>query len=327
MKSGEGNAGDRVVRHTLSDGTIKEYRYPRLKRGRKVVPKSDTIAALIDEYQRSPRWSGLAKRTSTTYAIYLREFHRIGHIPVKDASRRYLLSMRNAIAESRGHGAAYSFIRTTSAMFQWAVSNGWIDVNPISHGVEELKINPLLAWTQKEADIAMSRLPEPLRRVVVLALYTGQRRGDLCRLPWAAYDGTKIRLIQQKTGQPIVIPCHPSLKVELEAWRTGPVVGVQNATILLNPNGMTWNPDRLSTVMPKAMKNIGLTRKLNVHGLRKLAAVNLAEAGCTTRQIMAVIGHKSLTEVERYTDAVDREHLADEAFVRLSNPGNKKTSR
>ena len=37
---------------------------------------------------------------------------------------------------------------------------------------------------------------------------------------------------------------------------------------------------------------------MNVHGLRKLAAVKLAEAGWTTHEIAAVTGHHTLAMVE-----------------------------
>jgi integrase len=39
------------------------------------------------------------------------------------------------------------------------------------------------------------------------------------------------------------------------------------------------------------------------HGLRKLAATRLAQVGCSEREIMAVTGHKSVSEVSRYMKA------------------------
>jgi integrase len=52
------------------------------------------------------------------------------------------------------------------------------------------------------------------------------------------------------------------------------------------------------------------------HGLRKAAAVRLADAGCTAHQIMAILGHTSLKEAERYAKAADREKLACAAMAR-----------
>jgi hypothetical protein len=50
--------------------------------------------------------------------------------------------------------------------------------------------------------------------------------------------------------------------------------------------------------------------------LRKAALTRLADAGCTPHQIMAVSGHDSLKEVERYTKAADQQRLAQEAMAR-----------
>jgi integrase len=44
-----------------------------------------------------------------------------------------------------------------------------------------------------------------LTMAALLALWTGQRQGDLLRLPWSAYDGKYIRLRQSKTGRRVTI--------------------------------------------------------------------------------------------------------------------------
>jgi integrase len=49
----------------------------------------------------------------------------------------------------------------------------------------------------------------------------------------------------------------------------------------------------------------------------KAAGRRLAEAGCSAKQIAAVLGHASLTEVERYTRDADQERLADAAIEAL----------
>ena len=52
----------------------------------------------------------------------------------------------------------------------------------------------------------------------MLALWIGQRQGDLLRLPWSGYDGAHIRLRQSKTGIRVVIPVGGPLKAALDAW-------------------------------------------------------------------------------------------------------------
>jgi integrase len=61
------------------------------------------------------------------------------------------------------------------------------------------------------------------------------------------------------------------------------------------------------------------------HGLRKAACRRLAEAGCSAHEIMSINGHTSLKEVQQYTRAADRAHLARAAFSRLEQHGNKNS--
>jgi hypothetical protein len=55
---------------------------------------------------------------------------------------------------------------------------------------------------------------------LLLALWTGQRQGDLLRLSWSAYDGTHIRLRQSKTGARVALPVGAPLKAALDAAKT-----------------------------------------------------------------------------------------------------------
>ena len=62
------------------------------------------------------------------------------------------------------------------------------------------------------------------------------------------------------------------------------------------------------------------------HGLRKACARRLAEAGASAHEIMAVTGHKTLAEVQRYTESATREGLADTAMGKLiARPNREQT--
>jgi integrase len=56
-----------------------------------------------------------------------------------------------------------------------------------------------------------------------------------------------------------------------------------------------------------------LPKHCSIHGLRKSASRRMAESEVTAHEIMSITGHKTLSEVQRYTDAVDRERLAEQA--------------
>lgn len=306
----------KTVRHTLKDGTVKVYKYDR--RAPKVTTRAaDSTAELIASYQRSPEWHALAASTQIKYTIYLRPLQTLGHLSVTAWSRRDILTLRDAIATSRGHAAATAFVRTASALFSWAIDREWLEHSPVTR-IKALPGGHLRAWTREEAAIAETMLPHHLARVVILARYTGQRRGDLCAMGWTAYDGASIRLVQQKTGAPLVLPVHPVLKTHLDTW---PRIA---ATILTNAHGRPWKPQDLSYALPAALGRIDLSDDLNVHGLRKLAATELADAGCSVHEIAAITGHRTLSMVQLYTRSADQERLASAAIVRLSKWQDKR---
>jgi integrase len=55
----------------------------------------------------------------------------------------------------------------------------------------------------------------------------------------------------------------------------------------------------------------------SAHGVRKATSTALAEAGATPHEIMAITGHQTLEEVERYTKAFDRQKTADTGMAKL----------
>lgn len=301
----------RIVRYTRADGTVKEYRYARNKPR---APKPDTIDALLTAYRSSPEWSALAKTTRATYMIYLKELEKVGGVLVADVTRRDVRVVLDRMTATRGAAAAAYFVKVTSMLLSWAVERDWIPFNPLAR-MKLPRGGSLPAWLWEEADEAQAKLPEHLRRVVVLARYTGQRRGDLIAMTWRAFDGTTIRVRQQKTGEELVIPCHPVLRMELLRWKAE----ARSLTILTNMLGQPWTPQHLSHSLPKSLRRIGLRDRINVHGLRKLAAASLAEAGCSTHEIMAITGHRTLAMVDHYTRSANQRRLANAAIVRLSS--------
>jgi integrase len=56
------------------------------------------------------------------------------------------------------------------------------------------------------------------------------------------------------------------------------------------------------------------------HGLRKAAAVRIADNGGTTSELKAIMGWRSDKEAERYTQAADRRRLGTHADRLLARP-------
>ena len=120
---------------------------------------------------------------------------------------------------------------------------------------------------------------------MLLAINSGQRQGDLLRLPWSAYDGKEMKLRQGKTGAYVTIPVTDELKVALDAApRRSPIM-------LTNSEGKPWSKSGFQGAWGKATKRAGI-RGLTFHDLRGTAVVMLARAECNEVEIYSITGHK-----------------------------------
>lgn len=304
--------GVRRVRKRLADGTIKTYEYRRASATGAAVP-AETIRDLLAAYQRSPEWLALAPRTVKNRVAALRHIVAVSHLSVSGLRRKDILELRDAIAVGIGPAAANAFASAMAAMLSWARDRGWIEHSPADR-IRALPGGHFPTWTEGDLAAALEAADAPLRRALMLAVYTGQRRGDLIAARWSDVAGGVWRLRQEKGGRHaprLAIPLHPDLAAEMATWPRSAV------TVLATERGIPWDRDALTMAVMRLMDKIGRKGR-NLHGLRKLAAVRLAEAGASAHEIAAVTGHASLAQVALYTRAADQERLARAAVVRLT---------
>ena len=129
----------------------------------------------------------------------------------------------------------------------------------------------------------------------MLAVWTGQRQGDLLRLPWSAYDGTHIRLKQSKGAVGVTIPVGAPLKVALDG-------ATKRSTIILTTaKGRPWTPDSFRSSWGKAYKRAKIVGVI-LNDLRGTAVTRLAIAGGTEAEIATITGH-SLRDARSILDA------------------------
>lgn len=308
-------AAVRTVRKRLADGTVKEYTYTRAPKPPRVATPggADSLRALITAYERSPEWRALSEGTRAIRTRAMRHLAKVLHVRVSEWRRRDILLLRDAIAMSRGPGAANDFASGVSVLFGWAVDRGWIEHSPATR-IKALAGGSFPTWTEAELAQALAGFTEHARRALVLAVHTAQRRGDICDLRWSDIRGGVIRLEQEKTGRALVLQIHPDLAPELAAWRRG----AKGDAILARDDGSPWKRTDITMLITRERRRLGMREGLNLHGLRKLAATRLADAGCSTHEIAAWTGHTTLREVERYTDAANQERLAAAGMRRLS---------
>lgn len=284
--------------------------------------KPGTFSALFADYYETSKFGDLEESTKRTYRRALEKFRDAwGAVPVKDFTPAFCDDVMDALAGKPG--ARENLRKPLRLALKLAVRRGLIAVSPMD-GVRlpRAPIKGFTPWTEDEIAQFEAHWPSGTRERLALALllYTVQRRSDVVPMGRQHTKPGKIHVAQAKSGGKtrLWIPIHPNLQRELDC------VPATQLTFLQTLYGKPFSPAGFTAWFVDAAKAAGLEGR-TPHGLRKAGSRRLAEAGCTPHQIMAVTGHKNLSEVTLYTASADQERLAEEAIERTKTSNPRRT--
>jgi integrase len=262
--------------------------------------RAETLSALLDAYQDSDDFLSLRERTRADYAKLIKQIERrFGEMPIAaladKRARGDFLAWRDELAKRSRRQADYAWT-VLARVLSWALDRRLADDNPCAKG-GRLYHGSRADKTWSEADVAafLACASAPIALAMQLALWTGQRQGDLLRLPWSAYDGAWIRLKQSKTGQRVAIKVGAPLKVLLDATKR------RSTQILTNSDGAAWTSGGFSSSWRKTCAKASIAG-LTFHDLRGTAVLRLSLAGATVPEIATLTGHK-INNVQSVLDA------------------------
>jgi integrase len=320
----------------LADGAKKTYWYawkggPRL-RGEpgtpefiasyneavalKVKTPSGHLLFVLQSYQASEDYRQLAPRTRQDYArIIQKEIEpKFSDFPLSAMSDRrargVFLDWRDQLALKSRRQADYAWTVLARAL-SWSKDRGYISTNPCERGGRIYRGSRAeKIWTDEDEAQFLRVAPAHLHLPLLLALWTGQRQGDLLRLPWSAYDGTHIRLKQSKTGMRVTIKVGSPLKAALDN------TAKRSTIILATAEGKPWSAHGFRASWRKACKRAGIVG-VTFNDLRGTAVTRLALAQCTEAEIATITGH-SLRDVRSILDAnyLHRDPALGESAIR-----------
>jgi integrase len=286
-----------------------------------------TLPYFIAELKKTAEYGLLSKATkSGTYECGFRVIHRwsevLGHIPVKRIRRGHCRDFYEKLLEpdaagGRNYAMARNTMATLSRVLSYAIEREEIDVHPM----REMTLIPaalrLIKWSDGEIALFAEKARAAGRPSMALAAelngVIGQRRGDTVVLPWDDYQNGCICIVQGKTGARVQVPVTPELADKLAAaprHRSGYIVydEVQDQPYTLR---------HFSRIFREIADDAGLSH-LWFHDLRRTAVYNLAKAGATVPEIVAVTGHslENATKVLKHYLFPDSE-MAAEAIRKL----------
>jgi integrase len=240
-----------------------------------------------------------------------------GPKPVAQMEARHIRMLRDERDDRPA--AANKRLKALKALFAWACDersdiarqNPTLTVHKIPYATSGHH-----SWTPQEIEQYRERhsVGTKPRLALELLVYTGGRREDAVRLGPQHVRNGRVRFRQAKNEHrnptDVDFPLHPQLEACIAATPSG------HLTFLVTKFGQPFTPAGFGNWFRDQCDKANL-HHCSAHGLRKACAVALAEAGASPHEIASVTGHKTLSEVQRYTDAARKRKLADAAMAKL----------
>jgi integrase len=203
--------------------------------------------------------------------------------------------------------------RTLRAAFNRAVKLKMIESNPFA-ACEDVRIAMVKPYSlsKVEAEVLLKGIPRGwLRDVVVIALCTGMRLGEIVHLKWEDVDFARecINLENSgefllKTRKPRTIPLNKiALEVLKRLFHQGPLV-------FTDAQGNSLDERRVSRKFKEHVRRAGLSEKIHFHTLRHTGASWLVQSGVPLSFVKEILGHSSIQTTMIYAHST-MDHLRE----------------
>jgi integrase len=263
--------------------------------------RTHMVADALDRYLESPRFKKLAGQVDRKAQINWWK-DQYGSLTLAQFQPDKIAEGRDALtAEGKAPATVNRYLAALSAAMKNTVRElGWLAVNPVSKVdrlPEDNARERALTGDERTALLAACRSKD-LHDLVLLALCTAGRRGELLGLAWGDVDLKQARATfrDTKSGETRAVAL-----VE-------PALSMMKARNKIRHIGSDWVfPSRSDPKQPAKMRgafeNAVQRAKIGdfvFHQLRHSALTMLAESGATLSELMAVSGHRTMTMVKRY---------------------------
>jgi integrase len=199
-------------------------------------------------------------------------------------------------AKTAKPATVYQELALLRRMFNVAIKEWqWLRTNPVSAiSFSVGNRNARTRWlTVDEEDMLLRRATNPswLRPLLVIALHTGMRRGEILALTWRDIDLSRrlIRVERSKNGEKRSIPISATLQTTLQGIKVREISG------RLFPLAVR----SLRAGFEKAVGKAEL-ENFHFHDLRHTFATRLVQNGVDLYKVKELLGHKTLAMTMRY---------------------------
>ena len=190
----------------------------------------------------------------------------------------------------------YQELALLRRMFNVAIKEWeWVRENPASKlsfsvGNKNARDRWLTEDEEKEL-LSCATNPQWLRRLLVVALHTGMRRGEILNLMWQNIDFTRrmITVVRSKNGEKRAIPMSNFTSSVLKGVKVRDISG----------KVFPISERSLRVAFEKTLKKAGISN-FKFHDLRHTFATRLVQNGVDLYKVKELLGHKTLSMTARY---------------------------
>jgi integrase len=206
---------------------------------------------------------------------------------------------------TRTQATVNRYLSTLSQVFNLAVDKGFIETNPcrgIRRGSETSHFGRALSDDERKTLLEKCKASEwdRLYLLVSMALSTGARLSELMSLTWGDLDQKKAiaRLSDTKNGSPRHLPVIPAVLEQIQK-----LPRQIDSTVYLFPSEKDPHKSYYSGFRKHwdAALKAAEIENFRFHDLRHSAASYLTEAGIPLVTVADILGHKTLSMVQRYS--------------------------
>lgn len=274
-----------------------------------------TLRGIVDEYlnhARATNRESSAKRDEVSLQRLLPRFGRYRLMDITPGMVRKYVDDRTTEATRRKKPPAPATINRElsclSAIFREAVLRQYVESNPVRLVGKLKEENVIVRYlSDEEEKRLLAFCPDHLTPLVMAALHTGMRRGELFHLTWADVDFEErlITVRNTKSHRTRHIPMNEAVYGALEALPRYIVPPKAQGDapeacpyVFANPETkQPWVDLKLAWL--KAVRQAGIKR-FRFHDLRHTFASRLAQRGVSIKVIQDLLGHQSLATTLRY---------------------------
>jgi integrase len=264
------------------------------------VKKQITFAELGETYLQNYAKSNKKSWKDDEYRINANLKPFFGDMLLKDVTPLKIENYRTARLESPVTKSTVNReITIMKRMFNLAIDWNFADVNPVLKIklFSEMDTQKERILTEEEEAKLLLASPDYLRPIIVMALNTGMRRGEILNLKWNQVDlrNRQIRVEQTKSGKTRIIPINDVLLQELLNVKAA---NGQSEHVFPNPKtGLPYTDVKKS--FKKACGKVGI-EDLRFHDLRHTFATRLLVSGVDIVTVRDLLGHFSVRITQRY---------------------------